>query len=122
MIATLVVSHWLLDWLAHRADLPLYPDGPRVGLGLWNSIPAAVAVEAAIFVAGILLYVRATSPRNRVGVWSFWAFVGFVTVIYIANLTGPPPPSAEAIGWVGLAAWLFPLWGWWIERYRRTAQ
>jgi membrane-bound metal-dependent hydrolase YbcI (DUF457 family) len=40
-----VVSHWVLDFVVHRPDLPLYPGGPRLGLGLWNSILATVIVE-----------------------------------------------------------------------------
>src|SRR5215831_26995 len=38
LIAALVVSHWCLDWIAHRPDMPLYPHGAGVGLGLWNSV------------------------------------------------------------------------------------
>jgi membrane-bound metal-dependent hydrolase YbcI (DUF457 family) len=33
-----VVSHRVLDWVAHRPGMPLYPDGPHFDLGLWNSI------------------------------------------------------------------------------------
>ena len=40
-----VVSHWVLDFITHRPDLPLYPGGSLVGLGLWNSPVATVAVE-----------------------------------------------------------------------------
>lgn len=122
VIAALVVSHWVLDWLTHRPDLPLYPEGPRAGLGLWNSVPATIVIEGLIFLIGVILYARLTRPLDRIGRWSFLGFVAFAAVIYIANITGPPPPSAEAIGWVGLAAWLFPVWGWWIERHRRTDQ
>ena len=38
-----VVSHWVLDYFTHR------PDRPKVGLGLWNSVPATMIVEAAIY-------------------------------------------------------------------------
>ena len=46
IVGALVVSHWVLDWTTHLADLPLYPGGPRVGLGLWQSINATMIVEA----------------------------------------------------------------------------
>src|ERR1700677_267927 len=49
VIGLSVVSHWVLDYVTHRADLPLYPGGPRVGLGLWNSVPATIAVEVAMY-------------------------------------------------------------------------
>ncbi|HEX7929083.1 MAG TPA: hypothetical protein VF678_15920, partial [bacterium] len=41
-----VFSHWVLDWISHRPDMPIAPGvDAKVGLGLWNSIPATVAVE-----------------------------------------------------------------------------
>ena len=40
-----VVSHWVLDWVTHRPDMPIYPGGPRYGLGLWNSIAGTMVVE-----------------------------------------------------------------------------
>src|SRR4051812_46064322 len=46
-IGLLVVSHWVLDFVAHRADLPLWPGSPRFGLGLWYSLPATLVVEFA---------------------------------------------------------------------------
>src|SRR5690348_9824737 len=40
LLALLVVSHWVLDWATHAQDMPLLPwGGPKVGLGLWRSIP-----------------------------------------------------------------------------------
>jgi hypothetical protein len=44
----LVASHWALDFVSHRADLPLWPGGPKVGLGLWYSVPATLVVGALI--------------------------------------------------------------------------
>jgi len=40
-----VVSHWALDWITHRADMPLYPGGPKFGLGLWDSIAGTIVAE-----------------------------------------------------------------------------
>src|SRR5271165_6989480 len=33
----LVPSHWFLDLPFHRPDLPVWPGGPKLGFGLWNS-------------------------------------------------------------------------------------
>ena len=74
-IAALVVSHWILDFISHRPDMPLWPGGPKVGLGLWNSVPATLAVEFALFAGGIWLYLSATRARDRVGTWALAAFV-----------------------------------------------
>jgi hypothetical protein len=114
----LVASHWVLDWVTHRPDLPLYPGGAtRVGLGLWNSTAGTLVVEGAMFAAGVWLYARATAPRDRTGRWAFWAFVVVALLLYVSNL-GPPPPSVRAIAWFALLGWLVPLWGAWIDRHR----
>ena len=63
-----LISHWLLDALSHRPDLPLYPGSSTyVGLGLWNSRVWTILVESAIFAIGARLYARATHPRDRIG-------------------------------------------------------
>jgi membrane-bound metal-dependent hydrolase YbcI (DUF457 family) len=118
VVGALVLSHWVLDYVSHRADLPLAPGAARVGLGLWNSVPATVIVEGGLFVLGVYLYAAATRARNRTGQIAFWAFVVFLVGIYIANMLGPPPPSARAIGVAGLAMWLFIPWAVWIDRNR----
>lgn len=118
VVALLVPSHWVLDLVVHRPDLPLVWSGPKVGLGLWQSVPATLAVELAIFGAGVALYALATAPRDRVGSVALWALVVFLLVVHAGNAFGPPPPSARAIGFAGLAAWLFVPWGAWIDRHR----
>jgi hypothetical protein len=119
VVGAAVLSHWVLDFVTHRPDLPLWPGGPKVGLGLWSSVPATIAVEVVLFVAALVLYVRSTVARDRIGSIALWALVVFVALIYVANLVSPPPPSAEAIAYAGLAAWLFVPWGWWIDRHRQ---
>jgi membrane-bound metal-dependent hydrolase YbcI (DUF457 family) len=118
VVGALVVSHWLLDLVAHRPDLPLAPGGPKVGLGLWNSVPATILVEGALFVAGVYLYASGTAARNRRGRIALWALVAFLVIVYAMNELGPPPPSPRAVGWAGLLMWLFVPWGAWIDRNR----
>jgi len=61
-----VASHWVLDFVSHRPDLPLYPGGgERLGLGLWQSLPATFAVEGLMFAAGIALYMQSTKAKDR---------------------------------------------------------
>ena len=117
--AAAVVSHWVLDLLVHRPDLPLVPGlGVRVGLGLWNSLPATLVVELSIFAIGVWLYLRSTRPLDRTGSIALWALVGFLLLVYAANLFGPPPPSATAIAWAGQAQWLLVIWAYWVDRHR----
>lgn len=119
VVGALVASHWLLDAIVHRPDLPLVPGGEvKVGLGLWDSLPATLAVEASTFCVGLALYLRATRPRDRAGTLGLVALVGLLLVIYLGNLFGPPPPSVVAIAWVGQAQWLLVLLGWWVDRHR----
>lgn len=121
-LAALVASHWLLDALTHRPDLPLWPAGPKVGLGLWNSVPATVAVEALLFAGGAWLYYRTTRWRDGVGRFGLYALVGLLVLIALANVVGPPPPSAEAIGVAGLGLWLFVALAAWVDRHRQVRE
>ena len=115
----LVFSHWVLDFVTHRPDLPLWPGGPMVGLGLWNSVAATVVIESAMFAVGIWIYVHSTRPRNLIGVFALRGLVVFLCILYVANVFGPPPPSVTAIGIAGVAgAALFTAWSWWADRNR----
>ncbi|HET7117976.1 MAG TPA: hypothetical protein VFI29_15880 [Hanamia sp.] len=114
-----VVSHWILDLLVHRPDLPLFPgDSPLVGFGLWNYPAIAIAVEGLIFIIGLLLYLRTTKAKNKVGRYAFWALILFLVLIYLSNLFGAPPPSATAVAWAGELQWLLIAWAYWIDRNR----
>ena len=122
IVGALVLSHWVLDLVVHRPDLPLVPGGvERLGLGLWNSLPATLAVELALLGVGCWLYTRATRPADSAGRWGFVGLVAFLLVIQAANVLGPPPPSVAAIAWVGHAQWLLVLWAFWIDRHRVPA-
>lgn len=115
------LSHWLLDFISHRPDLPLWPGGPMVGLGLWRSVPATIAVEGALLALGVWTYLRATVARNRAGRITLWTLVGVLVIIYAGAVFGPPPPSARVVAASGLGLWLFVAWGAWIDRNRAPA-
>ena len=120
ILFALVVSHWVLDFVTHRPDLPLWPgDSPKYGLGLWNSIPASLVIEAALFATCIAVYLRVTQARDRIGSVAFWAMVIVQLGIWVSQPWSPPPPSVDAIGPVGLAQLLFVLWAWWIDKHRQ---
>jgi membrane-bound metal-dependent hydrolase YbcI (DUF457 family) len=119
VLALVVLSHWVLDVVSHRPDMPVTLGGPaRFGLGLWSSIPATLAVELILFGAGLVVYQRATAPKDRVGTWAFAGLAAFLLIIEMANLFGPPPPSVGAVAWSAQAIWLLVAWGYWIDRHR----
>lgn len=119
VLAVLVLSHWVLDVLTHRPDMPLTPAGPeRLGLGLWNSLPATIAVELVLFGIGVAIYQRSTMPKDKTGSRAFAGLVAFLLIVYFVNLFSPPPPSSGAVAWGALAMWLLVAWGFWIDRHR----
>jgi hypothetical protein len=116
---TLVLSHWVLDVVTHQPDMPVTPTGPaRLGLGLWESLPATLAVELAMFAIGIWIYARATTPRDRIGSIGLAALVAFLLLVYLAATFGPPPPSAGAVAWSSQSMWLLVAWAAWVDRHR----
>jgi hypothetical protein len=123
VVTLLVVSHWLLDVLVHRPDLLIAPGGQlKIGLGLWQSAPAvAVGIELALFVAGALLFWRTlgTDASRGVRIGTI-ALIVFLLTIHAANIFGPPPPSVQAIAWVGQAQWLLVLAAYALDRRPRA--
>lgn len=118
-LGAIVVSHWVLDWIVHRPDLPLYPGDPsRHGLGLWNDVPVTLGLELGLFGAGIYLFLRSSRARDRIGTIAFWALVAALLMAYAAATLGPPPPSSQALAASGLAGYVMVAWGWWIDRHR----
>jgi membrane-bound metal-dependent hydrolase YbcI (DUF457 family) len=119
VLALLVVSHWVLDWITHRPDMPLVPGSDaRYGLALWNSVPATLVVETILFAAGVLLYSGATRARDRTGRFAWVGLIAFLLIVYAASALGPPPPSMTAVSYGGFSIWLLVSWGAWVDRHR----
>jgi hypothetical protein len=119
LVGGLVPTHWVLDFIAHRPDMPIYPGGPRYGLGMWNSIPLTISVEYVLFAAGIAVYLNATRPQDSTGKAALWSFVGLLGVLYPASLFGPPPPNVQVLAWSAMAIWLTVPWAAWADRHRQ---
>jgi membrane-bound metal-dependent hydrolase YbcI (DUF457 family) len=118
-----VVSHWVLDWISHRPDMPLYPGSAKFGLGLWNSIPGTMITEIGMLTVGVGLYVAATRARDRIGQYGFDAYVGLLLLLYIGDRFSPPPPNVASIAWPGMiAVVIFLPWAWWFDRHRELRQ
>ncbi|MEJ2617462.1 MAG: hypothetical protein P8Z35_21090 [Ignavibacteriaceae bacterium] len=120
----LVPSHWILDLIVHRPDLPLWPGhgSPMFGLGLWSSIYGTIIIEVGIFLVGVYLYSKTTEPKNKTGSISLWILVIFLLLVYFMNIFGPPPNSIDAIGYVGLSQFILIAWGYWIDKNRQVRE
>ena len=122
VIALVVISHWLLDVASHRPDMPVTLSGEqRLGLGLWNSIPATLLVESTLFAVGVLLYAKATHAVDRAGRLGLWLLVLLLLAIYASAIFGPPPASKMAVPAAGFAMWLLVAFAYWIDRHRSPA-
>jgi len=118
-----VVSHWVLDWVTHRPDMPLYPNSAKHGLGLWNSVPGTMIVELLVFGAGVWLYAGSTRARDRIGRFGFWGYVLMLLVVYVADRFSGPPESIHELAVTGLVGMMVLLvWPWWFDRHREPTR
>lgn len=119
IIGLVIFSHWVLDLITHRPDLPIFFGEPKLGLGLWNSLVGTLLVEVGIFIIGIFLYLKSTAFKNKKQKIIFWSLIGFLSVIYLGNIFGPKAPvgtPSAAIAGPALAMWLIVLWAYFADR------
>lgn len=114
------VSHWLLDFISHRPDMPLAPGlSPVFGLGLWNSLPATLIIEGGFWLLAVTLYLRATTPVKRAGTYAFWIGIALFTLLWFGNLTRGMETDPLKAGIGGLITFsLIAGWGYWMNRTR----
>jgi hypothetical protein len=124
ILGLVVFSHWVLDFVSHPMglgqelppDLPLLFEGsPKVGLGLYNSIPVALITEFGLFAAGIAIYLLTTKASGRTGKWALWALLLFVFLLVVPSTV----PQLNLLP-VFATVLLLPL-GNWVDRHRPLA-
>ncbi len=116
LVGLAVFSHWILDFVVHRPDLPLYDNTAKVGLGLWNQPVLAFGLEATLLFGGMSLFLRGR-PGRKTGMMIF----GIVMLaIQAVVFFGPPPVSDSAAAATALLAYgLFAAFvAWWEGRHR----
>ena len=117
-----VLSHWFLDWLVHRPDLPLYDDTAKAGLGLWNFVGLSLALEAFVLAAGLWFYVRRTRALSTAGRYAPLVFAALMFALQAGMLFAPLPPSPAAVAGTGLVSYVaFAAVALWIDRQRVPA-
>ena len=117
LVGLAVFSHWVLDFIVHVPDLPLYDNTAKVGLGLWNLPILALGLETALLFGAIAIYLRSGGTR-RLGIIAFGVvMLGIQAYIFF----GPPPVSPAAAAATALGAYgVFALVIWWLAD--RTVQ
>jgi hypothetical protein len=116
LVAAAVFSHWLLDALVHRPEMPLMGDtSAKLGLALWNHMPVALTVEAAIVALGLSLFLPGSGLTRRKSLALAALSLAMLVFTAIGMTVAPAPPSALAMAgssWItlvvvcGLFAWL----------------
>ena len=121
ILAALVVSHWVLDWLTHLPDMPLWPGGPKYGLAMWKSLPLTLVVELTMFAVGVAIYARSTRAKDRQGTWGFWILILILLAAYLGSSFSGAPPSVKALWITAMLGTLVTLaLAWWVDRHRAS--
>jgi hypothetical protein len=119
VIGAAIISHWILDFIVHRPDLPLRPGGGAcLGLGLWNSWAASMVVEVLFFGSGLWIYLTSTRARDNIGCYGFWSLMALLFFGWIGSLLGGPPPDVRFLAWGALVMWITVPWAWWADKHR----
>jgi hypothetical protein len=121
VVALAVFSHWVLDLIVHTPDLPIWSDAsPKLGFGLWNNAIATYALEAALLVSALWLYLRSTVAKNAVGKYGMSIFVMVLLLVNIVNIFGPlQSDSRVVLAITGLTSYfLFAAVAYWLDRNR----
>ena len=127
ILGGLVVSHWFLDLIVHRQDLPIFPTAlnntgviSKYGFGLWNHPVPELLLECGLLAAGLWLYWNATKTRDRVGFLGLLGFVLALIVVFVFSLTSTPPNNPNLIAFMGQLQLLFIGWAFWFDDHRKS--
>jgi hypothetical protein len=116
MVGLAVFSHWLLDLLVHKPDLPLYDNALKVGLGLWDRPALALGLEAILLFGGMWLLLA----RRPMQVLPLLVLGLVMLAVQVYVFFGPPPPSPAAAAGTALIGYAaFAVLIWWVVDRRR---
>jgi membrane-bound metal-dependent hydrolase YbcI (DUF457 family) len=118
-VGVAVFSHWVIDFLVHRPDLPLWKDTAKVGLGLWNYVGLSFGLEAAVLIAGLALYLARTRALTTVGRYGPAVFVAAMLAMQGSTFVAPPPGSTTTLAVTALVGYLaLAAIAGWLDRQR----
>jgi hypothetical protein len=99
LVAAASFSHWILDLIVHRPDLPLYDNSAKVGFGLWQHVAVSFPLELIVLGVGAWLYARTITFKRP---FLFWGFVIFLAAMQVYANFGPPPASTDGMAIMAL--------------------
>lgn len=106
IIGALVLSHWFLDLIVHRHDLPLVSDADhKLGYGLWDQPLLEMPLELGLLLAGFAVYLAVTRARAAVGNVAPWIVLAILFVVQGVNWFTPPAADPATFSAMGLAAY-----------------
>lgn len=106
VVGVAVFSHWVLDFIVHRPDLPLWDNAAKVGLGLWNHPVPAFLLEVGVLALGLLMYMRATRPTRPAGRFAMPVFAVFMVGVHSISFFGAPPESPAIAAGMALGSYI----------------
>lgn len=120
VMGLLVFSHYPLDVLVHRADMPIgFGDSPKIGLEIWGSVPLTFIIEIGFFLIGFLLYMSGTKAKTKAGNWGWWLFAVLLVGMWVGTIFGPPPTDITMMVISGLIMFIALFWiVSWLEKKR----
>lgn len=120
LVGAAVFSHWVLDLIVHRPDLPLYDDTYKMGLGVWNYPALAFALEAIFLFGGMFLYLRSTNAVSKLGKYGMPAFGIVLLAVQAVVFFGSPPSSPSAAALTAILSYVvFAAVAYWLEKKRQ---
>ena len=121
VVSLVAASHWFLDLIVHRPDLPLLMNAPKLGFGLWNYPLIAYGLEVLLLLVAVWFCARAMPVRaDRRRFW--YGFAALLIVVQTMTSFGPIPPTLTAMVAFALTLYvIIPYAGRWVERYHRRA-
>ena len=106
LVAAASFSHWILDFIVHMPDLPLYDNSAKVGLGLWRHVALSFPLELIVLGLGGWLYARGTTFTSAKARAAFWAFLVALAAVQVYANFGPPPSSPQAMAVTAIGLYL----------------
>src|SRR5437899_400411 len=103
VVGLAVFSHWVLDFIAHPRDLPIYDNRWKVGFGLWNYRDPEFALEIALLAVGIILYLT----RNVIPPIRRMAIIALIALVIVQIGDTYVPRSTLTDKATAMGVWIF---------------